>query len=64
MEILTLNNKGKETIYNYLKEDINNNSGVTILNMQFTLFAFEQLEKELKNCKKMDLIITSPSLKV
>ena len=63
MEILSLNNKGKETIYNYLKKDINKDSIVTILNMQFTLFVFEELEKELKNCKKADLIITSPSLK-
>lgn len=59
MEILSLNNKGKETIYNYLKKDIEQNSIVTILNMQFTLFAFNALEKELGNCIKTDLIITS-----
>ena len=63
MEILSLNNKGKETIYNYLQKDIDKNSEVTILNMQFTLFAFQELEKELRNCKKADLIITSPNLK-
>lgn len=63
MEILSLNNKGKETIYNYLQKDIDKNSEVTILNMQFTLFAFQELEKELRNCKKADLIITSPNLR-
>lgn len=62
MEVANLTNKGKETIYNYIKRDLKKSSILTILNMEFTLFAFKELEKELNDCKKIDLILTSKDL--
>ena len=61
METLYLNNKGKETTYNYLRKDITNNSNIDIISMNYSIYAFYELKKELSESKKVNAIISNPN---
>ena len=51
METMYLNNKGKETTYNYIMKDIKNNSIIDIISMNYSIYAFNELKRNYRGVK-------------
>lgn len=61
MKTMYLNNKGKDTIFNYLKNDINVNSTLDVISMNYSIYALHQFKKAFKNNKNTNIIISNPN---
>ena len=56
-----LNNKQKGYIGEYLKENIENNSRISIASAYFTIYAFNELKTELSKIGSMRFLFNEPT---
>lgn len=60
-QIKMLNNKEYGKVGDELKEQIKNNSKLSIISSYFTIYAYKELSKELKNIKNLRFLFTYPT---
>lgn len=61
MELLSINNKGENTIVNELKKSIRSGSKVAVASAYFSLYAFDALQKELGKSEEFKFLYTQPT---
>lgn len=59
MDFKVIDNKGDNTLENFLKNTINKNSKISIQTAAFSIFAFHALQKEIKKSKELRVILTN-----
>jgi len=55
-----IDNKKNGKVGDFLKQNIKNNSKLSIISAYFTIYAFEKLKKELLNIKELRLLFNTP----
>jgi len=60
---MIIDNKKNGKVGDILKQNIKNNSKVSIISGYFTIYAFEELKKEFSKIKELRLLFTSPIFK-
>ena len=56
-----LDNKKNGSVYDELKENLKTGSKLSVISAYFTIYAFDELRKELANIDKMRFIFTEPT---
>ncbi len=57
---MLIDNKKNGKVGDILKQNIKNNSKISIISTYFTIYAFEELKKELRKIKELRLLFTTP----
>ena len=57
---MLIDNKKNGKVGDVLKQNIKNNSKLSIISAYFTIYAFAELKKELTKIKELRLLFTAP----
>jgi ERCC4-related helicase len=60
---MLIDNKKSSKVGDVLKQSIQNNSKVSIISSYFTIYAYEQLQKEFNKIKELRLLLSTPLYK-
>ena len=61
MEIKLVDNKGDNTIIQTLKDEVKKGSKIAVASAYFSIYAFEELKKELSRAKEFQFLYTQPT---
>lgn len=61
MEIKLVDNKGDNTIIQTLKDEVKKGSKIAVASAYFSIYAFEELKKELSKAKEFQFLYTVPT---
>lgn len=61
MDVKLVDNKGDNTLYNTLKEEVKKGSKIAVASAYFSIYAFEELKKELTKANEFKFLYTQPT---
>lgn len=61
MDVKLVDNKGDNTLYNTLKEEVKKESKIAVASAYFSIYAFEELKKELTKANEFKFLYTQPT---
>lgn len=61
MDIKLVNNKGDNTLVQTLKDEVKNGSKIAVASAYFSIYAFEELKRELTKAKEFRFLYTQPT---
>src|SRR5574344_808148 len=64
MENIIIENKGDNTLFNFLKKNIDSNTKLKLTVEDFSIYAFYDLLKEIKRTKSFEVILTKNKFRI